>query len=267
MSPSDTLTAKPGADAAPARPAILETPLARIGLIIPSSNRLAEPQMRHYLPPEIGVHTTRLRMTGPWHKPLGEIHDAIAEAAGALNDSKCDVIVFNCTGGAMADGAEEEARVLELIKRETDAVPLSTGEAVVEALRAMDITSMVLISPYVQATNDAESAYLESLGFKVLNDVALELGGGNFYITVKPETWLEVTREAMAGAGDEKPDGIFLSCTNTTQIEIVDRAEREHNCPCINSNQAVIWAAMNRIRERAGPVPAPKSAGRLFDIQ
>ena len=65
------------------RAAILETPKARVGIIIPSSNRLAEPQLRHYLPAEIGLHTTRLRMTGPWHKPLGEIHDAIKQAAGA----------------------------------------------------------------------------------------------------------------------------------------------------------------------------------------
>ena len=102
------------ADAA-ARPALLATPKARIGLIIPSSNRLTEPQFRHYLPEDIAVHVTRLRITGPWHRPLDEIGDAVREAAGCLADCQCDVIVFNCTGGAMADGAAAEARLLKLI--------------------------------------------------------------------------------------------------------------------------------------------------------
>ena len=36
----------------------LPTPLARIGLIIPSSNRLTEPQLRHFAPPSLGIHAT-----------------------------------------------------------------------------------------------------------------------------------------------------------------------------------------------------------------
>ncbi|MBI4490812.1 MAG: hypothetical protein HY694_17145 [Deltaproteobacteria bacterium] len=40
---------------------------AQIGLIIPSSNRLTEPQFQRYAPPEVGVHITRLRMTGRYH--------------------------------------------------------------------------------------------------------------------------------------------------------------------------------------------------------
>lgn len=258
---SETTTrARPAGATTIERPAILKTPLARIGLIIPSSNRLAEPQFRHCLPDDIGVHTTRLRMTGPWHKPLGQIHDFIRGAAGALADSECDVIVFNCTGGAMQDGAEEEARVLDLIKAETGAEALSTGEAVVEALNAVDIRSMVLLSPYVQATNDAEIAYLESLGFSVLADRALGLGGGTSYITVDPGTWMAEARALMRADAD----GLFLSCTNTTQIEIVGAFEAEFDRACVNSNQAVMWAALTRLQDKLGRPPVIEGLGRLL---
>ena len=37
---------------------------ARIGLIIPSSNRLTEPQFNRYAPSGVDTHVTRLRMTG-----------------------------------------------------------------------------------------------------------------------------------------------------------------------------------------------------------
>lgn len=243
-----------------ARPALLAMPRARVGLIIPSSNRLSEPQFRHYLPDDIGVHVTRLRMTGPYHRPLDEIGDRVREAAGCLADSECDVVVFHCTGGAMADGVEAEARVLELIAEESGAIALSTGDAVVDALRALSITSMVLISPYVQATNDAEKAYLEILGFRVVNDVALGLPGGTSYIKVPPERWLEES----VGAVTPEADGLFLSCTNTTQIEILERAEAATGLPAVNSNQAVMWRALRELAPKLGGTGAITGPGRLF---
>ncbi|MDX1483879.1 MAG: hypothetical protein R3229_05295 [Alphaproteobacteria bacterium] len=246
-----------GADAA--RPALLATPKARVGLIIPSSNRLSEPQFRHYLPDDIAVHVTRLRMTGPWHQPLDALGDKIREAAGCLAYSECDVIVFHCTGGAMSDGADAEARVTELIAAESGSAALATGEAVVDALRALEITAMTLISPYVQATNDAEKAYLESLGFRVVSDVALGLPGGSSYITVPPERWLEEAR----GAVRPDADGLFLSCTNTTQIEIVEAAEDAFGLPVVNSNQAVIWRALGELAPKLGG-GAVNGPGRLF---
>jgi len=245
-----------------ARPALLETPRARVGLIIPSSNRLTEPQFRHYLPDDIGVHVTRLRMTGPWHRPLDEIGDMVREAAGCLADSECDVIVFNCTGGAMADGAEAETRLLKLIHEESGAIALSTGDAVVDALKTLNITSMVLISPYVQATNDAEKAYLESLGFLVVNDVALGLPGGTSYIKVPPQRWLDETTDAVI----PEADGLFLSCTNTTQIEILEQAEDITGLSAVNSNQAVMWRAMRELTPKLGGTVAMQGPGRLFEI-
>jgi maleate cis-trans isomerase len=242
-----------------ARPALLATPRARVGLIIPSSNRLTEPQFRYYLPADIGVHTTRLRMTGPYHRPLDEMGDPIREAAGCLADSECDVIVFHCTGGAMSDGAEAEARVVDLIRAETGKTALATGEVVVEALKALKISRPVLISPYVQATNDAEKVYLESIGISVVNDVALGLPGGSSYIHVEPERWLDEVRAVIT----PDADGLFLSCTNTTQIEIVEAAEDATGLPAVNSNQAVIW----RVLKEFGPGPdgaAPGGPGRLF---
>jgi maleate cis-trans isomerase len=245
---------------AEARPALLATPKARIGLIIPSSNRLTEPQFRHYLPDDIGVHVTRLRITGPWHRPLDEIGDMVREAAGCLADSECDVIVFNCTGGAMADGAEAEARLLKLIADESGAIALSTGDAVVDALKTLSITSMVLISPYVQATNDAEKVYLESLGFRVVNDVALGLPGGSSYIKVPPQRWLDELDDAMR----PEADGLFFSCTNTTQIEIIEQAEEITGLPAVNSNQAVMWRALRELAPKLGGNIAIGGPGRLF---
>ncbi len=255
--------ARTPASASPkSRPAELATPKARLGLIIPSSNRLAEPQFRHYAPPGLGVHATRLRMTGPHHRPLPEIYDKIREAAGALADSECDCIVFHCTGGAMEDGPEAEAKILEIIHEESGALAMAPGQALVAAFKALAIRRMVMVTPYRQSVNDAERAYLDALGFEVVHDIALNLRGGTDYITVPPERWLDLSVEAMAAHKDA--DGMFLSCTNTTQIEVVAEIESRTGKPAVNSNQAVLWAVTRALAPKLGGWPRLGGLGRLF---
>jgi maleate isomerase len=52
-------------------------------------------------------------------------------------------------------------------------------------------------------------------------------------------------------------DGIFLSCTNTRQIEAIGEIERRLGKPVVNSNQAVLWGCVKRLRKALGD-PAPK---------
>ena len=138
----------------------LPTPLARIGLIIPSSNRLTEPQLRHFAPPELGIHVTRLQMTGKWNRPLSALTEDIQRAAGALADAKCDIIVFHCTGHAMEEGPDGDARTRAMIKARPASKRCRPAAAIEEALGALNLKRLILLTPYDQDTNDHEIDYL-----------------------------------------------------------------------------------------------------------
>ena len=240
----------------------LATPLARIGVIIPTSNRLIEPQFQHYAPVELGVHFARAQITGKWERPLSGLAPEIARAARTLADAKPDLIVFNCTGTSMKEGPEGDKYVLDLIRRETGIGALSTASAVVTALNALGLRRLVLVTPYVQATNDHEIAYLRALGFDVVHDLALGLKGGDEFITVPPERWVEI-----ALANDRpKADGYFLSCTNTTQIEAIEAIEEATGKPAVASNQAVLWACINRLRPVLQSIGLSSIPGRLSGL-
>ena len=193
----------------------LARPRARLGLIIPSVNTLSEPQFAHYCPAELGIHVARLRMSGKWKRPLAQIRPEIEAAAGLLADVRPDLIVFHCTGASMREGPDGDTQVREIIRAATGIETIATGGAVVEALGALQARKLVLISPYVQSNNDQEIAYLRQAGFTVLHDVALGLKGGDEYVAVTPERWVEI---AVANARADA-DGYFLACTNTRQIE------------------------------------------------
>jgi len=231
----------------------------RIGLLIPSANRLAEPQFQRYAPAGVEVHTTRLRMTGPWHRPLDELAPALVEAAAALGDTRPGVIVFNCTANSMEGGLAGEKRVLEIVETASGCPAITTGRAVLEALAELRVKRPVLISPYAAATNQHEIRFLREAGVDVVHDLGLGLpSGGDEYTAVTPERWKTLALENRRA----EADGYFLSCTNTTMIEVVEELERGLGRPVVTSNQAALWAALRRLG-LPGPLAGP---GRLFRL-
>lgn len=64
----------------------------RLGLIIPSSNRMVEEEMVRHLPPAVVAHVARLRMTGAHHVPIDRLIPRAEEAAATLADARCEVI-------------------------------------------------------------------------------------------------------------------------------------------------------------------------------
>jgi len=232
----------------------------RIGLIVPASNTASEAQFQRHAPAGVGVHTTRLRMTGQWFRPLSELADDITRAAEALSDTSPGVIVFHCTANSMAEGQAGEARILELVEKASGCRALTTGLAVKEALAHLRLEKLVLISPYVKATNEDEIEFLGEAGYRVVHDVGLGLtGGGDEYLRITPREWADLT---IANSRPEA-DGYFLSCTATSMIDAIEDIERHLDKPVVNSNQAVLWAALRRleITERIA------NLGRLFNSE
>ncbi len=232
----------------------MSTP-ASIGLIIPSGNRLTEPQFNAYVPPGVGVHITRLRMTGKFRKPLSELKRPLAEAAEAISDIRPGVIVFHCTANSMESGLAHEKALVDIIEEASGCPTITTAQAITQAFNQSGIKKVVLISPYVKATNQLEVNYLNQTGFTVLHELGLGLEP-HAYSTVTPQEWKNIVKEnARADA-----DGYFLSCTNTRMIEAIEDLEKDLDKPVINSNQATLWACLKKL----GIPHTNRKLGRLF---
>jgi len=228
---------------------------ARIGLIIPSGNRLTEPQFNQYAPPGTGIYVTRLRMTGQWRKPLNELKKSLTEAAEALSDTKPDMIVFHCTANSMENGLAHEAALVETIQSASRCPTITTAQAIASAFKHFAIRKLVLISPYVKQTNEHEVQYLTEAGFSVLHELGLGLESDG-YSAVTPEQWIKIVKENLR----PEADGYFLSCTNTRMIEAINDLEQDLGKPVISSNQATLWACLKRL----GISYSNKALGRLF---
>jgi maleate isomerase len=235
----------------------LPTARARIGMIIPSVNSMTEPQFNRFAPPGLAVNVARARVAGEWKRPLDVMADEIATSAKLLSDVEPNLIVFHCTDTSMTQGPLGEGRILDIVKDATGIEALATSRLVLEALQALGLKKLVLLSPY--RSNRAVIDYLKATGFTVVHDVALGLKSIEF-ANVTPREWTELARQ------HDRPeaDGIFLSCTNTTQIEAIADIERVLGKPVVNSNQAVLWGCVKRLKSALAPLPAMPELGRLM---
>src|SRR5204863_4948059 len=121
---------------------------ARIGMIIPSVNSMTEPQFNRFAPPGLAVHVARARVAGEWKRPLPAMADEIALAAMLLSDVKPDLIVFHCTDTSMTQGPHREDRILDIVRDATGIEAVATSRLVREALQALALRKLVLLSPY-----------------------------------------------------------------------------------------------------------------------
>jgi maleate cis-trans isomerase len=232
-------------------------PRARVGLIIPSVNTHSEPQFNHFAPEGLGIHVARARVAGQWKRPLPEMKEEIAGAARLLSDCGPEVIVFHCTDTSMTQGPQGEGRILDIVREATGIDAMATSRLVLEALQALGMKKVVLLTPY--QSNKAVIDYLTAAGVSVVGDVALKLQAREFG-RVTPQQWVELTRN------NDRPDadGIFLSCTNTTQIEAIAEIERLLGKPVVNSNQAVLWGCVKRLATTLAPLKPMPQLGRLM---
>ncbi len=228
---------------------------ARYGMIIPSSNRMAEPHMARYNPQGVVTHTMRVRMTGQYFMALDELLPKVAQASDILADTKCDPIVFHCTANSMAEGIAGEKRIAETIEAATGQTAATTASATMAAFEKLGVNRLVLISPYVRSIHEHEIEFLEEAGFEIVSERNLGFKTSDGYCGVLPAEWIETLSQMK----DDRADVYFVSCANIRAIEVLEEMEAMLEAPVVTSNQLVIWQAL-RLAGVDGPIPG---LGRL----
>jgi maleate isomerase len=222
-----------------------------IGLIIPSANRLTEPQLNLLAPPGFRFYATRLRFVGEHERTLAEIRSDAADAAALLVDAGAELIVFHCTGRSMSEGVAGERAMIEAIQAATGRPAITTASGVLAAFEALGLRRIVLASPYIPRTNQLEVEYLRQAGVEVLAERGMNLGQDTEqFVAVTPARWVDyVTALANPAA-----DGYFVSCTTIRAIEAIAALEQALGRPVVTSNQAVLWYCLRHFGYTA-PIP------------
>lgn len=212
---------------------------ARLGLIVPSGNVIAEPQIRAMLPPGVQAYVTRLPLRGTSSAELLAMAAQVSAATLLLEDAAVDAIVFHCTAVSTYSPALE-AEIDAQLRQGKAGVRFATSQAIVAALRHLRARSVVLLTPYLPAVNAREVDFLAHHGFDVLRQDGLGIDTNAEMARLAPSVFIEqALRNRHADA-----DAYFISCTAIRSAEVIEDLEAALGRPVVTSNQAMAWHAL-----------------------
>lgn len=230
---------------------------AKIGIITPVGDTV-EYAFNRYAPDGVSFNTTRLWFPGPTPEGLVYLSDQLEAAAGMFRDSRHDVVLFGCTVGSCIKGFGFDRECIARIERSCGCPGLTTSTAVLEAFSALAASSAVVMTPYPEATNQAEQRFLEDNRIHVTSITGVGFNQDALY-SEADKYFLYRKAKALNRADAEV---LFLSCMGLATMELIQILETDFNMPVITSQQASLWACLRHagIRDR---IPG---LGKLFTI-
>ena len=230
----------------------------RLGLLVPSSNTTMECEFNLMRPKQATIHTGRIRLREVVVSKLLDMEKEIEEEALKLADAKVDVIAFGCTSGSLIRGLGYDKEIVSRIGKATNTPAVATAGAVVNALKALNLSRISVATPYTDDINVLERRFLEQNGFTVLKIEGLGITDNLEIGRQKPETIIRMVEHVDTLQGE----GIFLSCTNLPTVELVASLEKKFGKPVISSNAATMWFMLKRI----GYKHTIEGYGSLFSV-
>jgi maleate isomerase len=230
---------------------------ARIGVIVPSGNIIAEPQIRAMLPAGVQAYFTRLPLRGSSEQELLHMASQVGPAAAMLADAALDLVIFHCTAVSTFSVALNQ-QIKQHIAQTIELPSFSTSDAIVAALMRLQARKVVLLTPYIEAVNVREVAFLNHHQVEVIAQDGLGIDTNVEMAHLKPEILIE---QALRNRRDDT-DAYFISCTAIRSAEVIAELEQTLDRPVITSNQVMAWHALRTLHIPGGNA----SFGSLFDI-
>ena len=138
-------------------------------------------------------------------------------------------------------------------------VPLVTPSgAAIKAFRALNVSRVSVLTPYLEETSAPFAAYFEKKGLMIEQFHCFGLEDDGDMARLDHKTILE----AALATDTESSEAFFLSCTALQAVDVVKDLERLTGKPVVTSNQACIW----EMAGHAGLSISVQKWGRLFDV-
>jgi len=230
--------------------------VSRIGLLVPSSNTTVEPEFYRALPPGVTLHVARLFLTQIAPDAILSLVQDLETQSRGLASADVDVIVLGATAPSFLKGLGYDRELIARIEAATGKRATTTSTALIEALRHLGVSRVVLGAAYDDRVNAIAQAFLEANGIEVLAAQGLGMVDNLAVGRLGSDSAYELARRI------DRPDAeaIVLACTNWKTMDVIERLERELGKPVISTTQASLWAALKMI----GRIEGVAGYGRLL---
>jgi maleate isomerase len=235
----------------------------RVGMLVPSSNTVAEPATAAMLDGVAGVswHVARFRVTRLDTSPeaLAQFQAApLLAAADLLMDARMDAVCLNATAACYTGMAHDRALVAALQER---GIAADTAMlALLDLLAAAGTQRIGLVTPFLHDVQAATIRVLAEEGVEVVAERHLDDPGNFSFARFTEEEVTALTREVARAPGVQ---AVAIISTNLRGARPAVVVEAETGVPVLDTCATAVWGALRR----AGVAPSVvRGWGRLFDL-
>ena len=233
-------------------------PLGRIGLIALATDFNSEQDLRRMYPDGVEVFTNRVLNANPvtlqnLRNMAGDISRA---AAGILPGFSLDAMIYGCTSGTVANGAE---KIEALVHESCPGIPVTNPvTAALAAFSHLQAKRISILTPYTEAVNLEMATYFENHDIEVINIAGFGYESDIDMTAIPPQEIAAAAARVMA----DDADLLFISCTAIRASLVIESIEQAIGNPVVTSNQALVWHSLRLV----GYPHRINSYGSLFQV-
>ena len=219
----------------------------RIGMLTPSSNSVVEPWCYKIIGSieNVSVHFGRVEVLWIDDKEasLSQFYDEnMIKGFDLLSHVKPMVIGWNGTSASWL-GLERDRILIDVIKKRTGCRVVSSTLSIIDALTALNISKIGLVTPYV-----------DSIQRKIISNFELEklecVSERHFNMTDN-FSFGEISESKITNAVEdvisEGAEAVIILCTNLAGAGIISTLEKRTGVPILDSVVLTIWGAFRSI--------------------
>jgi maleate isomerase len=205
-----------------------------IGIIAPFDLAI-ERELWRWAPAEVSLHLARTHYEPvPVSRLMAELVSNTSHLEAATRDVlhvEPEVVAYLCSSGSFVNGVEYEKTLVAAIEAAGAKAAVTTSGALAEAVQALRISRICVITPYDEELTQLLHVFLGQLGVAVLRSDHLGLGGGIWKVNYR------TVAERIVAADNPGAQAIFVSCTNLPTYDIIAPLEKMLGKPIMTANQ------------------------------
>ena len=221
---------------------------AKIGVLSPASNATIMREWNSALPEGVTCHEALMGLTEPTPEKLLEMRQRAVAEATKLAYGSMDIILFACTSGSFMGGAGYDEDIIKELETAVGIPSTTTSTCVLTAFADLQVKKIALIGPYLKEIFNAEIQFFKDHDIDTLYVNALEYRTQRDFILLydQPYVFYRLAKEAYKSAPDA--DAIFITCTASPAIKVINILEQETGRPVISSCSASLYGVLKKLR-------------------
>ena len=222
----------------------------KIGVVVPATNTIVEPELHRMAPHGVTNHTARfpipnmdLNSDADFEQLVVAIKATLDDAIDGLTPAGLDHIIIGISAESFWDGAGGAQKLEERLTAKAGCTMTLGSAAARSALEAVGAKRLGVVTPYWPVADERVRQYFGECGFDI---VALTGLKANSPVNIAEQSE-DTLRRAMLEVNKPEVDAIIQVGTNLGMAKLAAEAERWLEKPVIAINTALYWHALRQI--------------------